>query len=81
MAKKCEAACKEFEAHRSPAMIHQWNMMKHRWEVDPSQPDPYRVVEKGILTVFTTLQFLTLLDHRSLKLQFCKTKTCGDGSA
>lgn len=47
MVKKCEAACEDFEKHSGPKIIHEWRMMKLRWEADPSQPDPYRVVEKG----------------------------------
>ena len=59
MAKQCEDTCKDFEKHRPPAMVHEWKMMKHRWEMDPSQPDPYQVVEKGKTTVHTTSSILT----------------------
>ncbi|KAF9777678.1 hypothetical protein BJ322DRAFT_1025606 [Thelephora terrestris] len=47
MARKCGEACREFEAHRPPSMIREWKVMKLKWEVDPSQPDPYRVVERA----------------------------------
>ena len=59
MAKQCEDTCKDFEKHRPPAMVHEWKMMKRRWEMDPSQPDPYQVVEKGKTTVHTTSSILT----------------------
>ena len=51
MARKCEEACRDFEEHRPPAVIHEWKTMKLRWEEDPSQPDPYQLVEKGKLDV------------------------------
>ena len=47
MATRCEGICKDFEKHRSPAMLHEWKMVKRRWEMDMSQPDPYQVVERG----------------------------------
>ncbi|KAF9643122.1 hypothetical protein BDM02DRAFT_3104848, partial [Thelephora ganbajun] len=47
MVKRCEDTCKDFEKHRPPSMVHEWKMMKRRWEMDPSQPDPYLVVEKA----------------------------------
>ncbi|KAF9642006.1 hypothetical protein BDM02DRAFT_3065727, partial [Thelephora ganbajun] len=46
MVKRCEDTCKDFEKHRPPSMVHEWKMMKRRWEMDPSQPDLYLVVEK-----------------------------------
>jgi hypothetical protein len=49
MAKKCEDACQDFEEHRSPRVIHEWKMIKLRWEKDFSQPDPYQVAERGKL--------------------------------
>ena len=54
MAGRCEDICKDFEKHRPPAMIHEWKMMKRRWEMDVSQPDPYQVIEKGKTIVHTT---------------------------
>ncbi|KAF9791850.1 hypothetical protein BJ322DRAFT_998331 [Thelephora terrestris] len=47
MTKKCEDACQDFEKHRSPAVIHEWKMIKRRWEKDFSQPDPYQVTERA----------------------------------
>ncbi|KAF9784125.1 hypothetical protein BJ322DRAFT_1109984 [Thelephora terrestris] len=34
-------------ARKPPAVIHEWKTMKLRWEEDPSQPDPYQLVEKA----------------------------------
>ena len=51
MAKQCESACVDFEQHRAPDVIREWRTMKLRWEKDPSQPDPFKLVEKGMLTV------------------------------
>ncbi|KAF9777722.1 hypothetical protein BJ322DRAFT_1015452 [Thelephora terrestris] len=45
MAKKSEDACRDFEEHRPHGTVHEWKMIKRRWEVDPLQPDPYKVVE------------------------------------
>ena len=59
MAKKCAAACEDFEKHRGPNIIHQWKMMKRRWELDPSQPDPYRIVEKGKIFIKNPPSLLT----------------------
>lgn len=53
MAKRCEDACKDFEKHQPQGTIHEWEMMKLRWEVDPSQPDPYQATEKGEAVVYT----------------------------
>jgi hypothetical protein len=53
MATNCEEICEEFEKHRPPSTIHGWKMMKRRWEMDPSQPDPYLVVEKGRSSIRT----------------------------
>lgn len=53
MAKQCEEACAEFEEHRTPDVIHEWKMMKLRWEMDSSQPDPYQLVEKGMPVILT----------------------------
>ncbi|KAF9778389.1 hypothetical protein BJ322DRAFT_1014720, partial [Thelephora terrestris] len=47
MARKCEEACQDFEKHRPSSVIHEWKMMKLRWDKDFSQPDPYQVVERG----------------------------------
>ena len=47
MTAQCEEACSDFEKHRPAGMIHEWKMMKRRWEIDPTQPDPYVLVEKG----------------------------------
>ena len=57
MAKLCEDICEDFEKHQSEAMVHEWKMMKRRWEMDPSQPDPYQVTEKGEMAVYTSLHF------------------------
>lgn len=77
MTKKCEEICQDFEKHQQPAMVHEWKAMKRRWELDPSQPDPYRVTEKGETT--------TNPNHSRLIPVFCsleprlgKTKACGD---
>ena len=51
MAKQCESACADFERHRAPDVIHEWKMMKLRWEKDSSQPDPFKLVEKGTSVV------------------------------
>lgn len=51
MAKQCEDICKDFEKHKTRGMIHEWEMMKRKWEADPLQPDPYQVTEKGETTV------------------------------
>ena len=75
MAKRCEDACEDFEKHRSPGMIHEWKMMKSRWEMDPTQPDPYQVVEKGKTAIHTALPALTV-GSLSLKSKFCKAQTC-----
>jgi hypothetical protein len=53
MTKRCEDICQEFEKHRPPGTIHEWKMIKRRWELDSSQPDPYVVVEKGKATAHT----------------------------
>lgn len=50
MAKRTEDTCEEFEKHRPDGMVHEWEIMKRRWEVDSSQPDPYQVIEKGETT-------------------------------
>ena len=60
MAKQCEDTCGDFEEHISPEMIHEWKIMKRRWEVNPLQPDPYRVVEKGKTVVHAVPPLLTL---------------------
>lgn len=55
MAKQCEDICKDFEGHQLPRTIREWEVMKRRWEVDPSQPDPYQVTEKGETVVYANL--------------------------
>lgn len=60
MTKKCEDTCKDFEVHRSPEIVNGWKLMKRMWELDPSKPDPYRVIEKGKLTLHAALLFLIL---------------------
>jgi len=52
-------------------------MMKRNWEIDPSQPDPYAVVEKGKVVIHTAPSLLTLGSH-SFKRQFCEAKACRD---
>jgi len=47
MTNQCEEACSDFEKQRPPAMVHEWKMVKRRWEIDPTQPDPYVLVERG----------------------------------
>ena len=59
MAKRCEDVCADFEKHRPAGTIHEWKMMKRRWEMDQSQPDPFRVVEKGKTAARVTLSSLT----------------------
>ena len=76
MVKQCEEICGDFKKHRPPATVHSWKMMKRKWEIDPSQPDLYALVEKGRATVCITLLMLTL-SLRSFKPQFCKTKAFG----
>ena len=71
MAKKCAAACEDFEKHWGPNIIYQWKMMKRSWELDPSQPDPYQIVEKGEPFIQNISSFLTL-GCRSRQLQRCK---------
>jgi len=51
LVKQCESACADFEQHRAPDVIHEWKMMKLRWEKDSSQPDPFKLVEKGMSVV------------------------------
>ena len=51
MVKQCESACADFEQHRAPDVIHEWKMMKLRWEKDSSQPDPFKLVERGVLVI------------------------------
>ena len=77
MAKRCEDICKDFEKHRPPGTIHEWEMMKRRWEMDPSHPDPYRVIEKGEPAVCTNSSILTLA-FCSIEPQFRKTSACRD---
>ena len=77
MAKRCEDICQDFEKHRPTRMVHEWKVMKHRWEVDPSQPDPYAVVEKGKAVIYAAPSLL-ILGFRSLEPQFCEVKACGD---
>ena len=77
MAKRCEDICEDFEEPRSARMIHEWKVMKCRWEMDPSQPDPYMLPEKGKIVIHATPSLLTL-GFRSLEPQFCETKACGD---
>lgn len=79
MAKRCEDICQDFEEHRSAKTIHEWKMMKRKWEIDPSQPDPYVLPERGKTVVHTTPSLLTL-GFRSLGPQFCKTKARRDRS-
>ena len=57
MAKRCEDVCQDFEKHQPAATVHEWKMMKRRWEMDPSQPDPYQITEKGETAVYTSLQY------------------------
>lgn len=77
MANRCEEACSDFEKHRSPEMIHEWKMVKRRWEIDPTQPDPYVLVEKGKTAIHASPSILTLNSH-SLGYQRCKTDACRD---
>jgi len=77
MAKQCEDICEDFEKHQPPETIHEWKMMKRRWEIDSSQPDPYQVIEKGKLVVRTNSSSPTL-DFSSIEPQFCETEACGD---
>ena len=47
MAKRCDDTCKDFEKHQAEGVIHEWEMIKRTWEIDPSQADPFQVIEKG----------------------------------
>lgn len=71
MAKRCAAARDDFERHRDANVIYQWKMIKRRWELDPSQPDPYRIVEKGETFVQHIQSFLTSGCY-SFELQCCE---------
>ena len=77
MAKRYEEICEDFEKHQPGGMVHEWKMMKRRWEMDPSQPDPYRIIEKGEAAFHAGLRTILTLSFRSLEFQFCETKTCG----
>ena len=77
MAKRCEDICQDFEKHRPPGMVYEWKMMKRKWEIDPSQSDPYVVHEKGKTTIYTAPSLLTLGLH-SLEPQFRTTKVRRD---
>jgi len=79
MAKRCEDICQDFEKHRPAKTIHEWKMMKRKWEINSSQPDPYVLPERGKTVVCTTPSLLTLGFH-SLGPQLCKTKACRDRS-
>ena len=46
MVRKCRKICTDFECQTDPATIKEWHAMKHSWERDPSNPDPYRLTEK-----------------------------------
>ena len=59
MTKRCEDVCEDFEKHWPAEMIREWKEMKRRWEVDPTQPDPYVVVEKGKMVIHVTPLILT----------------------
>ena len=61
MAKRCEEVCEDFEKHRPPEVIHDWKMLKRRWELDPSQPDPFVLVEKGTTVVRVILPIYSYL--------------------
>ena len=80
MTVQCEDVCKDFEKCVSPETINEWAMMKRRWEIDPTQADPYVVVEKGKPLAHPASSILTL-SFRSHKPRFCKTEACGDRSA
>ena len=72
MEKRCDDICQDFKKHRPTGMIHEWKMMKCRWEIDPSQPDPYVVVEKGetnVCATSTTDSVSTALSFNSAKLK------------
>ena len=77
MTKRCEDVCEDFEKHWPLEMIYEWKEMKRRWEIDPTQPDPYVVVEKGKLIIHTAPVILTPGPH-SLEPQRRKTDACGD---
>ena len=61
MTEKCGGICRDFEKNQPPAMVHEWEMIKRRWELDSSQPDPYQVTEKGEIIAHTNLSILTLV--------------------
>ena len=77
MAKRCEDICKDFEKHQPPGTVHEWEMVKRKWETDPSHPDPYRVVEKGESLICANSSILTLA-FCSIKPQFRETSARGD---
>ena len=77
MTKRCEDTCNDFEKHQPPGMVHEWKMMKHRWEIDPSQPDPFQVIEKGEPVAHTNSSTLTL-GLCSFKSRFREAKVCRD---
>ena len=77
MAKRCEDICADFEKHQPPGTIDEWKRMKSRWEMDPSQPDPYQTPERGEPIVHTNSPILTLGFH-SVEPQFRETKARRD---
>ena len=56
MAERCESVCGDFEKNLPQETIHEWKVMKRRWEIDPSQPDPYQITERGEAVVLAGLQ-------------------------
>ena len=47
MARQCEEICRDFERQTDPGTVKEWQAMKRDWELDQSNPDPYKLVEKG----------------------------------
>lgn len=77
MGKKCEKACKDFESQRAPAVIEGWRVMKRTWEMDPSKPDPYKVVEQGKL-IIRTAQLVLILVRIASNLSSAKLRLTED---
>ena len=46
MSKRCAEICNDFEQQTDPGTVKEWQAMKRAWELDLSEPDPYKLVEK-----------------------------------
>ena len=47
MAMQSEGICHDFERQTDAETVDEWQKMKRSWELDPSNPDPYKLDEKG----------------------------------